>query len=321
MPYQALSTYPQRIVCLTPETTETLYLLGEQDRIVGISGFSVYPPEARTQKPKVSAYTTARFDRILALAPDLVLALSDLQADVARELIRAGIEVHVFNQRSVAGILRMIATVAAPVGARAAGDRLVADLAARLERTRAENAARSPRPRVYFEEWDEPMICGILWISELIDIAGGADCFSERANRSPRGASSKIPRKSSGVRRMSSSARGVARSFAPQRYVRAPGGATSRPWPAIGYTKSNPPTSCSRVRARSPAVSMRLYESCTPDRTALRGTRFPPVQPRAARTARTRPETEHVVRRTETRGGESNDDGPAGRLSKHSERV
>ena len=173
--------YPRRIVCLTEETCETLYLLGEQDRIVGISGFTVRPPQARREKPKVAAFTSARLDKILALQPDLVLGFSDLQADIAAGLIRAGLAVHVFNQRTVAGILDMVQVLGALVGAGERAAALVAQLAAGLGAI-ADNAARLPyRPRVYFEEWDEPMISGIGWVSELITIAGGQDCFAELA--------------------------------------------------------------------------------------------------------------------------------------------
>ena len=175
------NSYPQRIVCLTEETTETLYLLDEQDRIAGISGFTVRPPQARKEKPKVSGFTSARIDRILALRPDLVLGFSDLQADIARELIAAGIEVHVFNHRDVAGILRMIRTLAALVGVPEKGEVVAQDLERKLARVRADMAPLPRRPRVYFEEWDEPMISGIGWVSELISIAGGDDCFPERA--------------------------------------------------------------------------------------------------------------------------------------------
>lgn len=174
---------PTRIVCLTPETVDVLYRLGQSDRIAGISGFTVHPPEARREKPKVSAFTTAKIDRILKLKPDLVLGFSDLQADLAAELVRHGVEVHVFNQRNVDGILRMITTLGRLVDAADAAERLVAELEARLERVR-EAAARLPvRPRVYFEEWDDPMICGITWVSELIAIAGGEDVFVERARQ------------------------------------------------------------------------------------------------------------------------------------------
>jgi iron complex transport system substrate-binding protein len=176
-----LHAYPTRIICLTTETTETLYLLGAQDRIAGISGFTVRPPEARRDKPKVSGFTSAKLDKILALAPDLVLAYSDLQADIARALVAAGVEVHVFNQRDVSGILRMIRTVGALVGKKVEADRLADSLFARIARVRELSRTLPIRPRVYFEEWDDPMISGIRWVSELIDIAGGIDCFPERA--------------------------------------------------------------------------------------------------------------------------------------------
>jgi iron complex transport system substrate-binding protein len=172
---------PSRIVCLTEETTETLYLLGEERRVVGISGYTVRPPRARREKPRVAAFLQARTDRILALKPDLVIGFSDLQADIARDLIRCGLNVLVFNQRSVAGILGMVRTLAALVGARERGEALAAELAAGLEEIRSRAARFVTRPRVYFEEWDEPMICGIGWVSELIQLAGGEDVFAERA--------------------------------------------------------------------------------------------------------------------------------------------
>ena len=178
------SGFPQRIVCLTEETTETLYLLGEDWRIVGISGFTVRPPRARREKPRVSAFTSARTDRIVALAPDLVLGFSDLQADIAATLVRAGIEVHVFNHRSIAEILRMIRTLGGMIGCEAKAAALAGQLEAGLAR-RGERAAALPRrPRVYFEEWDEPMISGIRWVSQLIELAGGQDCFPELAKES-----------------------------------------------------------------------------------------------------------------------------------------
>ncbi len=171
--------YAERIVCLTEETTETLYLLGEENRIVGISGFTVRPPQARKEKPKVSAFTSAKIDEILALKPDLVLGFSDLQADIAAQLIRAGIDVFVFNQRSVAGILRMIRQVGALVGAHERTEQLIAELENNIAqaKTNAEKFAR--RPRVYFEEWYDPLISGIGWVSELIGIAGGDDVYPE----------------------------------------------------------------------------------------------------------------------------------------------
>jgi iron complex transport system substrate-binding protein len=181
-----MSLYPQRIVCLTEETTETLYLLGEEERIVGISGFTVRPPRARREKPRVSAFTSAKIDRIVTLRPDLVLGFSDLQADIAAELIRAGIAVHVFNQRSVDGILRMIVTLGALVGCESKAAGLVSRLSSGMDEIRARTASFGRRPRVYFEEWDEPPISCIQWVSELVAIAGGEDCFPELA-REPLG--------------------------------------------------------------------------------------------------------------------------------------
>ncbi len=176
--------FPGRIVCMTEETTETLYLLGEDRRIVGISGFTVRPPRARKEKPKVSAFTSAKIDRILALEPDLVLGFSDLQADIATELIRRGVTVHVFNHRSVDGILAMIATLGGMVGAQARAEALVDELGGRIGAMLADAASAPVRPRVYFEEWDDPLISGIRWVSELIGIAGGDDCFPELAAES-----------------------------------------------------------------------------------------------------------------------------------------
>jgi len=175
--------YPQRIVCLTEETTETLYLLGQGDRIVGVSGYTVRPPEAR-QKPRVSAFINAKFDKIEALEPDLVLAFSDLQADLAAELVRRGVNVVVFNQRSVAEILQMVAMLGGLVGCQQEAERLADGLAAGLDRIR-QAAARFPvRLRVFFEEWDAPLISGIRWVEELVEIAGGAPIFPELATAS-----------------------------------------------------------------------------------------------------------------------------------------
>lgn len=173
--------HPQRIVCLTEETCETLYRLGEQDRIVGISGFTVRPPQARKEKPKVSAFISAKLDKILELEPDLVLGFSDMQADIAAALIRAGVNVHVFNQRSVAQILDMILVLGSLVGATDKAGQLVNELEQGLAAIRRETAGWTRRPRVYFEEWDEPQISGIRWVSELIGMAGGEDCFAEHA--------------------------------------------------------------------------------------------------------------------------------------------
>jgi iron complex transport system substrate-binding protein len=173
---------PERIVCLTEETVETLYLLGEQDRIVGISGYRVRPPQARREKPRVSAFTSADIPKILGLQPDVVLSFSDLQADIVAALIRQGVAVHAFNQRSIAEIFDMIRMLGALVGAAGRADRLVGELAGGLADARRRAAQMPRRPRVYFEEWDEPMISGIAWVSELIDAAGGVDIFSERAS-------------------------------------------------------------------------------------------------------------------------------------------
>jgi iron complex transport system substrate-binding protein len=170
-----------RIVCLTEETVETLYLLGEDARIVGVSGYSVRPARVRKEKPRVCAFTSADTPKILDLQPDLVLAFSDMQADIVAELIRNGVAVHAFNQRTIAGILDMIRTLGALVGAGAQASTLVAELEDRLDRRRAAAALGGYAPRIYFEEWDEPMISGIGWVSELIAIAGGIDVFADRA--------------------------------------------------------------------------------------------------------------------------------------------
>ncbi len=172
---------PQRIVCLTEETTEWLYLLGQEARIVGISGYTVRPRRAREEKPKVSAFLSAKIDKILALEPDCVFGFSDLQADIAAELVRHGVQVTVFNQRSVAQIFDMLFQVAAMVGQAEQGLAWIARTQARLADIAAAGRALPRRPRVYFEEWDEPCISGIRWVSELVGIAGGDDCFPELA--------------------------------------------------------------------------------------------------------------------------------------------
>ncbi|HSY07969.1 MAG TPA: ABC transporter substrate-binding protein [Steroidobacteraceae bacterium] len=181
---QAQREFPERIVCLTEETTETLYLLGEDRRIVGISGFTVRPARARREKPRVSAFTSAKIDRIVALKPDLVLGFSDLQAQIAADLIRAGIEVHVFNHRSVREILRMIGVLGGMIGCEEKAAALIAELTAGLAAVSARAAGFARRPRVYFEEWDAPQISAIAWVSELIGVAGGEDCFPELARES-----------------------------------------------------------------------------------------------------------------------------------------
>jgi iron complex transport system substrate-binding protein len=172
---------PRRIVCLTEETVETLYLLGEEARIVGVSGYAVRPARVRKEKPRVSAFISADIGKILALEPDLVLAFSDLQADIVAGLVRHGLAVHAFNQRTVVGILDMIALLAAMVGAPEKGAALATRLCERLEAVRRQASALAHRPRVYFEEWNEPMISGIGWVSELIAVAGGIDVFASLA--------------------------------------------------------------------------------------------------------------------------------------------
>ena len=176
--------YPQRIVCLTEETTEWLYLLGEEARIVGISGYTVRPPRARQEKPKVSAFLSAKIDKILALQPDCVFGFSDLQADIAAQLIRHGVQVTVFNQRSVAEIFAMLYQVAAMVGQAAQGLQRITQMQAHLDHIRAQvnslQAAGARRPRVYFEEWDEPRLSAIQWVSELIEATGGENIFKHK---------------------------------------------------------------------------------------------------------------------------------------------
>ncbi|MBC7378156.1 MAG: cobalamin-binding protein [Burkholderiaceae bacterium] len=175
---------PQRIVCLTEETTEWLYLLGEERRIVGISGYTVRPRRAREEKPKVSAFLSAKIDKILDLKPDCVFGFSDLQADIAAELIRKGVQVTVFNQRSVAEIFSVLYQVAAMVGQPARGLELMEDMQAGLAAIEQAARALPRRPRIYFEEWDEPPISAIRWVSELLTLAGGDDCFAELSTES-----------------------------------------------------------------------------------------------------------------------------------------
>jgi iron complex transport system substrate-binding protein len=174
---------PERIVCLTEETVETLYLLGEERRIVGVSGYAVRPPRVRKEKPRVSAFVSADIEKILALEPDLVLTFSDLQADIVAELIRRNVAVHAFNQRDIAGILDMIRTLGALTGVPLKADALARALTERLDKARADARLLARRPRVYFEEWDEPMISGIRWVSELVEIAGGIEVFPALALR------------------------------------------------------------------------------------------------------------------------------------------
>ena len=174
---------PERIVCLTEETVETLYLLGEEARIVGVSGYAVRPPQVRKEKPRVSAFISADVPKILALKPDLVLAFSDLQADIVSELIRANVAVHAFNQRDVAGIFDMIRTLGALVGAAEKAEMLANSLATRVNAVHERSLQLPRRPRVYFEEWDDPMISGLRWVSELIEAAGGIEVFPQLSLR------------------------------------------------------------------------------------------------------------------------------------------
>ncbi len=260
-------SHPARIVCLTEETTETLYLLGEEARIVGISGFTVRPPRARREKPRVSAFTSAKIDKILELQPDLVLGFSDLQADIAAQLIRAGVAVHVFNHRSVAEILQMVAVLGGMVGCEARAAALVAELAAGVEQIRRRAAGLARRPRVYFEEWDQPQISGIRWVSELIGVAGGDDVFPELARESlgknriiadpleaPRRApdiifgsrcGKKFRPEQVAARPISSSVPGAARNSAPNSSPLVPAGPRSPPCATASYTRSSHRSSCS----------------------------------------------------------------------------
>lgn len=183
----AKSKYPRRIVCLTEETTETLYLLGQQDLIVGVSGFTVRPPEAR-QKPKVSSFLDADYEKILSLEPDLVLGFSDLQAPLGAELAKRGVPVYLFNQRSLVQILETVRVIGSLVGASSAAEQLADRLEANVRRLAAENASLPKRPRVFFEEWHEPLIAGIRWCSELIELLGGDDvCVECRTEQGAKG--------------------------------------------------------------------------------------------------------------------------------------
>jgi iron complex transport system substrate-binding protein len=171
----------QRIVCLSTEAVETLYALGAEDAIAGISGFTTRPARARSEKPKVSGFSSSQIERILAVRPDLVIGFSDMQADICRDMAAAGVEVHLFNQRDVAGIFRMVRVLAALVERQEAGQRLIGELQARIDAVREQSRQWKVRPKVYFEEWNDPLISGIGWVSELIGIAGGDDVFAELA--------------------------------------------------------------------------------------------------------------------------------------------
>src|SRR5215831_4202495 len=236
---------PQRIVCLTEETVETLYLLGQQDRIVGISGYCVRPPEARRDKPRISAFTSADIPKILDLCPDLVLSFSDLQADIAAALIRQGVAVHAFNQRTIAEIFDMIRLLGALVGAAERTERLATELDARLADARQRATQLPRRPLVYFEEWDEPMISGIAWVSELIEAAGAPTSSLIERPESRRKNASLRQRRSSPASPTSSSVRGAARNFGPRRSPPDPVSQRYRPSETTRCTKSNRRSSCS----------------------------------------------------------------------------
>ncbi|CAN5232564.1 cobalamin-binding protein [soil metagenome] len=170
-------TFPERIVCLTEEPTEVLYALGEEKRIVGISTFTVRPKRARSEKPRVSAFTSAHISEIIALEPDLVIGFSDIQADIARDLIKAGVEVWISNHRSIAGILGYVRRLGAMVGRGQEGNAYADQLEAHVEAVRHQASGFRVRPRVYFEEWPDPIITGIGWVAELVRVAGGDDVF------------------------------------------------------------------------------------------------------------------------------------------------
>ena len=244
-----MPTYPERIVCLTEETTETLYLLGEGRRVVGISGYTLRPPEARS-KPKVSSFISARFEKIEALEPDLILTFSDLQAGIASELVKRGLPVFAFNQRSVDDIFQMIRVLAGIVGCEAKGRALAATLEQGLEQIR-EAARRFPaRPRVFFEEWDDPLISGIQWVEELVEIAGGEPIFPELKGK--RLAKDRIVAEDEVLRRRPEVilASWCGKKMKKSSIVSRPGGRPFRPFNTIASTTYPRPTSCSQVRPR-----------------------------------------------------------------------
>ena len=235
---------PQRIVCLTEETTEWLYLLGQEARIVGISGYTVRPPQARRDKPKVSAFLSAKIDKILALKPDCVFGFSDLQADIAALLIRAGVQVTVFNQRSGDEIFSMLYQVAAMVGEAQQGLERIAAWRADLDAMRARvldlQARGARRPRVYFEEWDTPQISAIRWVSELTGVAGGDDIFPELALESlGKNRIWRMTMQSCSVRPTSLSAPGAAKNFDPKTSRPARAGTRCPPCATVICTRSN----------------------------------------------------------------------------------
>ena len=224
--------YPNRIVTLSGELTEVIYLLGGKKRIAGVSAFSVHPPEARNEKPVISGFTYGNISKILKLKPDLVLAYSDLQAEMVRELARAGLEIHLFNQRTVAGIFKMIRTVGWLIGSPKKADHLVGKLESNLEAERMKGNIGIRRPVVFFEEWNQPIICGIQWVSELIEIAGGIDCF-RTLSRKPLAADRVISSGSVVMKKRPDIILGswCGRRFKPEEVIRRPG------WEAIPAVK------------------------------------------------------------------------------------
>ncbi len=174
--------YPERIICLTEEFTETLYLLGREDLIVGISGFTVRPPEARKTKPKVCTFIDANYEKIYSLKPDLIFAFSDLQADIVKELVKNGMNVFCFNQRSIADILSMMRTIGSIIGERKKSDKLVSSIEKNLDKFYSASQKIKLKPKIYFEEWDEPMISGIQWVEEIMEVCGGETIFPELRN-------------------------------------------------------------------------------------------------------------------------------------------
>jgi iron complex transport system substrate-binding protein len=230
----------RRIVCLTEETVETLYLLGEEDRIVGVSGYAVRPIRVRRETPRVSAFISADIPKILALDPDLVLTFSDLQAQIAAELIRAGIAVHAFNQRDIGGVLAMVRTTGALVGVPEKAENLACALERRLNDA-AESSGGRPRLRVFFEEWDEPLISGIGWVSELIEIAGGDDVFPELRERGTRRAASSPLRRLSRQSLTSSSRPGAEKRSCRRGFTNGRDGRTYRQFGAEASSKSSRP--------------------------------------------------------------------------------
>lgn len=239
---------PQRIICLTEETTEWLYLLGQAHRIVGISGYTVRPKIARAEKPRVSAFTSAKIDKILALKPDCVFGFSDLQADIAAALIRHGVQVTVFNQRSIEEIFSMLYQVAAMVGEAEQGLQRISQMQSHLQSLRQTANGFARRPRVYFEEWDDPPISAIRWVSELIGIAGGDDCFPELAVQSL-GKDRIIADPLEVVRRQPDIIIGswCGKNFARHGLPQEKAGTPCQQWLTINCLKSNRQTYCSRA--------------------------------------------------------------------------